>query len=150
MFWLWGLWRSQLPDQGLSLHPLHWKAKAWPLGFLPLTHQRTSYPPRYPGFFSPICWVIRNNPYLKPGLPWWLRQKRSCLQCGRPGFAPWVEKIPWRRAWQPTPVFLLGESPQTEEPGGVQSMGLQRVWPDWVMKYSTAPTWHRWGGSQWS
>ena len=25
-------------------------------------------------------------------------------------FAPWASKIPWRRAWQPTPVFLLGES----------------------------------------
>ena len=25
-------------------------------------------------------------------------------------FCPWVEKIPWRRAWQPTPVFLPGES----------------------------------------
>ena len=24
--------------------------------------------------------------------------------CGRPGFDPWVRKIPWRRAWQPTPV----------------------------------------------
>ena len=23
-------------------------------------------------------------------------------------FNPWVRKIPWRRAWQPTPVFLLG------------------------------------------
>jgi len=27
-----------------------------------------------------------------------------------PGFNPWVGKIPWRRAWQPTPVFLSGES----------------------------------------
>jgi len=35
----------------------------------------------------------------------------------RPGFDPWVEKIPWRGKWQPNPVFLLGESPQTEEPG---------------------------------
>ena len=26
------------------------------------------------------------------------------------GFDPWVGKIPWRRAWQPTPVFLPGES----------------------------------------
>ena len=25
-------------------------------------------------------------------------------------FDPWFRKIPWRRAWQPTPVFLLGES----------------------------------------
>ena len=34
---------------------------------------------------------------------------------------------PWRRAWQPMPVFLPGESPWTEEPGGLQSMGSQRV-----------------------
>ena len=25
-------------------------------------------------------------------------------------FDPWVGKIPWRRAWQPIPVFLPGES----------------------------------------
>ena len=29
--------------------------------------------------------------------------------CRRPGFDPWVGKIPWRRDWQPTPVFLLRE-----------------------------------------
>jgi len=28
----------------------------------------------------------------------------------RHGFDPWVRKIPWRREWQPTPVFLPGES----------------------------------------
>ena len=28
----------------------------------------------------------------------------------RPGFDPWVGKIPWRRPWQPTPIFLPGES----------------------------------------
>ena len=28
----------------------------------------------------------------------------------RHGFDPWVGKIPWRKAWQPTPVFLPGES----------------------------------------
>ena len=33
-----------------------------------------------------------------------------CLQCGRPGFDPWVGKIPWRRKWQPTPVLLPGKS----------------------------------------
>ena len=26
------------------------------------------------------------------------------------GVDPWVEKIPWRRTWQPTPVFLPGKS----------------------------------------
>ena len=29
--------------------------------------------------------------------------------------------------WQPTPVFLPGDSPWTEEPGGLQSIGLQTV-----------------------
>ena len=28
----------------------------------------------------------------------------------RQGFDPWVWKIPWKKAWQPTPVFLPGES----------------------------------------
>ena len=44
---------------------------------------------------------------------------------------PWVQslfgKIAWSRAWQFAPVFLPGESPWTEEPGGLQSIGLQRV-----------------------
>ena len=35
--------------------------------------------------------------------------KRIHLQCRRRGFNPWVRKIPWQRAWQPTPVFLPGE-----------------------------------------
>ena len=32
------------------------------------------------------------------------------LQCRRPGFDPWVGKIPWRRKWQPTPILLPGKS----------------------------------------
>ena len=34
----------------------------------------------------------------------------ECPKFGRPGFNPWVRKIPWRRKWRPTPVFLPGES----------------------------------------
>ena len=49
-------------------------------------------------------------PHSPTGLPWWVRQSRICLQCGRPRFSPWVGKVPWRRKWQPTPVFLPGES----------------------------------------
>ena len=37
-------------------------------------------------------------------------QESICLQCGRPGFDPWVRKILWRKKWQPTPVFLPGKS----------------------------------------
>ena len=50
----------------------------------------------------------------------------------------WVQSLGWedlwRRAWQLTPVLLPGESPWTEEPGGLQSMGLQRVGHDWATK----------------
>ena len=50
------------------------------------------------------------------------RHKRCFYLC--------VMKILWRRAWQPTPVFLPGESPWTEDLGGLRFMGLQRVGHD--------------------
>ena len=37
------------------------------------------------------------------------KKKKICLHCGRPGFNPWVGKIPWRRERLPTPVFGPGE-----------------------------------------
>jgi len=58
------------------------------------------------------------------GFPGGIRGKEPSCQCRRHQrhrFNPWVGKIPWRRAWQPTPVFL------TEEPGGLQSIGLHRI-----------------------
>ena len=44
------------------------------------------------------------------GLRRWLSGKESAYPCRRLGFNPWVGKIPWRRNWQPTPVFLIGKS----------------------------------------
>ena len=38
------------------------------------------------------------------------RGKEPTCQCKRLMFNPWVRKILWRRAWQPTPIFLVGES----------------------------------------
>ena len=43
-------------------------------------------------------------------LPWWFRWQSISLQCWRPGFVPWVRKIPWKRKWQPTPLLLPGKS----------------------------------------
>ena len=51
----------------------------------------------------------------------------QCRKHKRRGFYPWVGQIPWRTEWQPTPVLLPGQSPWTEEPGRLQSMGSQRV-----------------------
>ena len=50
-----------------------------------------------------------------------------------PGFNPWVGEIPWRRKWQPTPVFLPGESHGHRSLAGLQSMGSQRVGHDWTV-----------------
>ena len=38
----------------------------------------------------------------------------------------WVGRVPWRRRWQPIPVFAW-RIPRTEEPGGLQPMESQRV-----------------------
>ena len=48
----------------------------------------------------------------------------------RHGFHPWVRKIPWRRAWQPTPVFLPGESHGQRSLVRYSSQG-HRVGYDW-------------------
>ena len=40
----------------------------------------------------------------------------------RLGFSPWVRKITWSRKWQPTLVFLPGESHGQKEAGGLQSI----------------------------
>ena len=44
------------------------------------------------------------------GLLQWLGGKESTCQHRICGFSPWVGKIPWRRAGQPTPLFLPGDS----------------------------------------
>ena len=45
-----------------------------------------------------------------------------------------VGKMPWKKEWQPTPVFLPGESPWIEEPGELQSMGCKRARHDLATK----------------
>ena len=52
------------------------------------------------------------SPGLLPGSPGSASGKEPVCQCGRykkRGFNPWIRKIPWRRKWQPTPVFLPGK-----------------------------------------
>ena len=56
--------------------------------------------------------------------------KESTCNVGDLSSIPGLGKKPWKRAWQHTPVFLVGESPWTEEPGGLQSMASQRVRQD--------------------
>ena len=43
---------------------------------------------------------------MRGGFPGGSYSKESAHYARRPGFDPWFRKIPWRRKWQPTPVFL--------------------------------------------
>ena len=45
----------------------------------------------------------------------------------RPRFNSWAEKIPWRRAWQPTPVFLTGESHRQRSLFGYSPLGRKET-----------------------
>ena len=74
-----------------------------------------------------VCVLFLEESKLQLGFPHGSAGKESACNAGDLGSIPGLEKIPWRREWQPTPVFLPGESPWTEEPGGLESMGLQRV-----------------------
>ena len=64
----------------------------------------------------------------------WVSGKESTCQCrrhGRCGFYPWVEKIPWRKKWQFTPVFLLGKSHRQRSQAGYSAWGCKesdRTW----------------------
>ena len=64
------------------------------------------------------------------GLPGGISDKESACQCRRRrrcGFSPWVEKILWRRKWQPTSLFLPGKSHGQRRLVGYSPWGLERV-----------------------
>ena len=66
----------------------------------------------------------------RPGFPGGASGKEStcqCWRCRRWGFDPLAGKIPWRRKWQPTPVFLR-EIPWTEEPDAVCGPEESQIW----------------------
>ena len=56
------------------------------------------------------------------------------VRCGRPGFDPWVGKIPWRRKWQPTPVSLPGKSHARRSLTGYSPWGHKIVRQDLATK----------------
>ena len=74
------------------------------------------------------------------GLPWWLSGEKSCCQWRRCRFDPWVVKIPGRRKWQPTPVFLSGKFHGQRSLVGYHPWGCKRVGHNLVTKQQEAPT----------
>ena len=74
-----------------------------------------------------VTFSLVNVPSALFGLPGWLSGKEPSCQCRKFGFDPWVRKISWRRKWQPTPVFLLGEFHGQRNLVGYSPQGLQSV-----------------------
>ena len=67
--------------------------------------------------------------------------KESACKAGDQGLIPGFGKIPWRREWQPTPVFLPGKSHGQSRLGGLRSMGSQRVGHGWAAKHAWKKDW---------
>ena len=101
---------------------VHWILQARMLEWVATSFSRGSSPPKDQtrisctagGFFT--CWVIeealcfQSYTCLKWRLPGWLSGRESSRQCRRNTSYLGVEKIPWRRKWQPTLVVLPGKS----------------------------------------
>ena len=69
------------------------------------------------------------------GFPRGNRPTCQCKRHKRSGFKPWFGKIPWRRAQQPTPGFLPGESYGQRSLAGYSSLGRKE-------SDTTEVTWH--------
>ena len=72
--------------------------------------------------------------YILYGLPSWFSGRESACQCRRHRrlwFKPWVGKIPWKREWQPTLVFLLGESHGQRSPVGYSPGSCKELDTTW-------------------
>ena len=80
--------------------------------------------------------AAEGNSYSKEFVPdergrraFWVAPPCQCRGCG---LDSWVRKIPWRRKWQPTPVFLPGKSHGQKEP-----WSLKRIGHNWATKTTT-------------
>ena len=82
--------------------------------------------------------VMSNSCYpmdCRMGFPGGASGKEPAFQhrrCKRPGFDPWVGKIPWKRAWQHPPIILPGESYGERSLGGYSPQDHEEsTWSDW-------------------
>ena len=68
--------------------------------------------------------------------------KKICLLRGRPRFNPWIGKIPWRRKWLPTPVFLPGEFHGQRNLVGYSPWGCKELDTTEQLTLQWATVWH--------
>ena len=108
--------------------------------------------------FKMVAWVISESCSVFQGISyryrrytWWAFQVALMIKnlpnnAGpkRHGFNPWVGKIPWRRAWQPTPVFLSGESHGQRSLAGYSPLGCRESDTTERLNSNSKPLWMPW------
>ena len=82
------------------------------------------------------------NPFQYSWTPWWQSWSRIHLQCGRPGFDPWVGKILWRGERLPTLVFWPGEFHGQRNLMGYSPWSCKRVRHDLATKQHPQSTFY--------
>ena len=109
----------------------------------------------WPNYMAKPKGFLHFKSFLQSPLPFYLliRERKKKRDIDRniwkhifrlnPGFNPWVRKIPWRRKWQPTPVFL----PENPMDGGAWWATVHEIWrfEDQVPALSFSSLWH-WKG----
>ena len=88
---------------------------------------------------GPSCPSFKIAQYFLQGIPGGATGKEPTCQCRRQRrrFDPWVGKIPWKRAWQPTPVFLPGESHGQRSLAGYSPwVAKSQIWLKGLSTYS--------------
>ena len=98
------------------------------MGFFTKKHRPTWFPPFYS---TPIQWCIVLLMVCSPreGVSQVTQWESDC-QCRRRKrlrFEPWVRNFPWRRKWQPAPVFLPGKFQGQRSLAGYSSWGCREL-----------------------
>ena len=87
--------------------------------------------PKYWGFSinnSPLSEYLGLISFRNFGLPGWLSgKKNSTCQWRRCRFDLWIGKLPWRKKWQPIPVFLPGKSHGQKSLEGYNQQGCKNL-----------------------
>ena len=76
----------------------------------------------------PLKFYLFFNILIDSSYAWRLSGREPACQCRTFGFHPWVEKIPWRRRWQPGPVLLPGKSHGQRSPVGCSLWHCKELW----------------------
>ena len=83
-------------------------------------------------FINFINFLIPHDQENPSELPWWLRQKRTCLQCRRPKIRSLDQEDPLEKGMEIHSSILAWRIAWKKEPSGLQSIGSQRVRHDWA------------------